>query len=86
MWHVLDDAMAGQYKNWIEEIQHDLLNLRDKVESQMNALDSSMHSLKSGSSNCWENANADEHFREIQDKMMANERAQMVLVPLIEQI
>lgn len=78
--------MAGQYKNWIEEIQHDLLNLREKVESQMNTLNSSMHRLERDADNCWENANADERFMEFQDKMIANERAQNQLIPLIEQI
>lgn len=78
--------MAGQYRNWIQEIQHDLRNLHEKVESQMNALNSSMHRLERDADNCWENPNADERFMVFQDKMIANEKAQNELIPLIEQI
>lgn len=78
--------MPRQYKNWIEEIQYDLLNLREKLETQMNALTQSMCRLERDADNCWENPNADEHFMEFQDKMIDNERAQKELIPLIEQI
>lgn len=78
--------MACQYKNWIEEIQYDLLNLREKLEAQMNALTRSMYRLERDADNCWENPNADERFMEFQDKMIDNERAQKELIPLIEQI
>lgn len=78
--------MARQYKNWIEEIQYDILNLREKLEAQMNALTRSMYRLERDADNCWENPNADERFMEFQDKMIDNERAQKELVHLIEQI
>lgn len=78
--------MARQYRNWIEEIQYDLLNLREKFEAQMNALTRGMYRLERDADNCWENLNADERFMKFQDKMIDNERAQKELIPLIEQI
>lgn len=77
--------MAEKYNNWTEEIQHDLLNLREKIESQINALDSSLRRPKRDTNNCWEDTNADD-FMEFQNKILAKEEALNELITLIEQI